>query len=134
MRYSLAQAYLEQAQADFGSYKLLKISNQPVSQCLHFLQMASEKAEKAYLAVYGSNSEQLRKSHLAFGRFIRIISGNKPNAEYPWMLPDGDIRVPCNYDFKEIVSGLESVRGRNLLKILERAISDSQWHKAFRIL
>jgi len=171
MNYSLAQAYLEQAKADFESYKLLKISDQPISQWLHFLQMSSEKAGKAYLAAYGSSSEQLRKSHLAFGRFIRILPRNKllqrdwkisseqlkqylnqihpiadrierlapalsngPNAEYPWMLPDGEIRVPCTHDFKDIVSELESVRGRNLLKILERAISNSQWHKAFRIL
>jgi len=30
-------------------------------------------------------------------------------------------------------SDLESVRGRNLLKILERAILNSYWHKAFDI-
>ncbi len=73
MTYSPARAYIEQAKADFESYKLLKIRGQPASQWLHFLQMATEKAGKAYLAAYGSDLEQLRRSHLAFVRFLRML-------------------------------------------------------------
>ena len=69
----LARAYLDQAKADFESYQLLKLSHHPPSQWLHFLQMAMEKTGKAYLAAYGRDWSQLRQSHLAFGRFIRIL-------------------------------------------------------------
>lgn len=75
MNYSLAQAYIQQADADFVCCKLLKVSNQPASQWLHFLQMTLEKTGKAYLAAYGSDLDQLRKSHLAFGRFIPETEG-----------------------------------------------------------
>lgn len=56
-----------------------------------------------------------------------------PNAEYPWQLPGGQLMMPCRYDFKDILGDLESVRGRNLLKILEKAISNNYWHHAFGI-
>lgn len=170
MNYTLAQAYLEQAKADFESYTLLKVSNQPSSQWLHLLQMTMEKTGKAYLAASGSNLEQLRKSHLAFGRFIRILNRNRliqqewkissrqlkqhinqilsaadkierltpalsvgPNVEYPWSLPNGQICVPCTYDFEDVLTELESAKGRNLLKILEKAINNKRWQMAFRI-
>ncbi len=170
MTYSLAQAYIEQAKADFESYKLLKIRGQPASQWLHFLQMATEKTGKAYLAAYGSDLEQLRKSHLAFGRFLRILGrhrfvrqelkistdqlkqhinqillladkierltpalSNGPNAEYPWEISGGRLMVPCIYDFKDVLTDLESARGRNMLKLLERVINDKRWQAAFGI-
>ncbi len=170
MTCSLAQAYLEQAKADFESYKLLKNNGQPASQWLHFLQMAIEKAGKAYLAAYGSDLEQLRKSHLAFGRFLRIFGrhrfvrqewnisldqlklhinqilpladkierltpalSNGPNVEYPWEISGGRLIVPCIHDFKDILTDLESTRGRNMLKILERVITDNRWQAAFGI-
>ncbi|QTA92982.1 hypothetical protein [Desulfonema magnum] len=156
---SLAQAYVRQAKADFICYKLLKAGGQPASQWLHFLQMTLEKTGKAYLAAYGSDLEHLRRSHLAFGRFIRLLPRNRairkerkisprqlkyhidrilpladkverlapalsegPNAEYPWKNPAGQLMTPCIYDFRDILADLESVRGRNLLKIVERAI------------
>lgn len=170
MNDSLAQAYLRQAKADFVCYKLLKVGSQPASQWLHFLQMASEKTGKAYLAAYGNSLEQLRRSHLAFGRFVRLLPRNRkirkerkisprqmkyhvdrilpladkierlapalsdgPNAEYPWKIPGGQLMTPCIYDFKDILADLESVRGRNFLKILDKAISSSYWHNAFGI-
>ena len=77
MNDSLAQAYIRQAKADFVCYKLLKAGIQPASQWLHFLQMTLEKTGKAYLAAYGNNLEQLRRSHLAFGRFVRLLPRNR---------------------------------------------------------
>ena len=82
---SLAQAYLEQAKADFRSYMTLKFNNQPTSQWLHCLQMSMEKTGKAYLAAHGSDFEQLRKSHLAFGRFVRILERNR-NIQKSWKI------------------------------------------------
>lgn len=166
----LAQSYIKQAKADFICYRLLKTGTQPASQWLHFLQMTLEKTGKAYLAAYGSDLEHLRRSHLAFGRFIRLLPRNRdirkerrlssrqlkyhvdrilpladkiehlapalsdgPNAEYPWKNPAGQLMTPCIYDFRDILADLESVRGRNLLKILERAILNNYWHNAFGI-
>jgi hypothetical protein len=171
MQYSLAHAYLKQAQADFESYTILKVGKQPASQWLHCLQMAVEKTGKAYWASYGSDLEELRKSHLAFGKFIRTIERNRrvmklwgfskhqlqqhlkqllpvidsverlapalshgPNAEYPWRISNGRILVPCVYPFRNICSGLENAKGRSVLKILEQAIKNPYWHKAFGIV
>jgi hypothetical protein len=170
MQYSLARAYLEQAQADFESYTMLKVGKQSTSQWLHCLQMSMEKTGKAYWAAYGSDLEELRKSHLAFGKFIRTLDRNRivmkfwgfskhqlrqhlkqllpvidsiehlapalshgPNAEYPWRVSDGRILVPCTYPFRNIRSDLESAKGRSILKILEQAIRNPYWHKAFGI-
>jgi len=171
MYYPLARAYLKQAQADFNSYETLLLDEQPASQWLHCLQMSMEKTGKAYLATCGSSLTQLRKSHLAFGKFIRTLERNTrilqywgyskhqlhqhlkqllpvidsverlapalaagANAEYPWKLPDGKILIPCTYPFHTIRSDLESVKGRNVLKILERSLKDPYWHKAFGIV
>lgn len=168
---SLARAYLKQAQSDFASYEILRFEGQSASQWLHCLQMFMEKTGKAYLATSGSSLAQLRKSHMAFGKFIRALERNTrilrywgyskhqlrqhlkrllpvidsierlapalstgKNAEYPWELPDGNILIPCTYPFHAIRSDLESMKGRNLLKILERALNDPYWHKAFGIV
>ncbi len=56
------------------------------------------------------------------------------NAEYPWELPDGQIFVPCTYPFTRIRSDLDSAKGRNLLKILERSLRNPYWLKAFGIV
>lgn len=65
---------------------------------------------------------------------LAAVFSTGPNAEYPWEHPDGRILVPCTYPFKEIRTELESIKGRNLLKILEQAIKNHHWQKAFGIV
>jgi len=170
MTNNLAQAYLQQASSDYKSYVLLKKHKEPYSQWLHFLQMTMEKTGKAYMASYGSNIFQLRKSHLAFGRFLLILRRNRIiinelnlsilqlkqhieslspivdkierlapalsngiNAEYPWILTNEQYAVPCRYSFDDILCDLERPLGRNMLKLLKRALYNERWHKAFNI-
>jgi hypothetical protein len=164
MSLPLAQAYLEQARADYSSYTIIRQTpQQSSSQWLHLLQMTLEKTAKAYLAASGDDFDRLRESHRAFGRFIRILPRNRgvranlnmdatqlqrhiqnlkplvddlerlvpgrdnqgPTAEYPWRNPHGGFHSPCLYDFDDIISGLDTVRGRNLLRILERGLEDA---------
>lgn len=168
MTMTVGRAYLAQAQTDFTSDAWLKAAGQPCSQWLHFLQRALEKTGKAYLAASGSELPQLRQSHLAMGRFLRILARNTmiwqqwplaprqfqqhvgrllplvdaierltpalstgPNVEYPWQLPDGRLVAPCQYGFHEVLTDLETVNGRNLLKIVERALHNPSWQTAF---
>ena len=172
MSLSLAQAYLEQAKADYSSYTIIRQTpKQPSSQWLHLLQMTLEKTAKAYLAASGDDFNRLRESHRAFGRFIRILPRNRgvranlnmdaiqlqrhiknltplvdnlerlvpsrenqgATAEYPWRNPHGGFYSPCLYGFNDIISGLDTARGRNLLRILERSLEDTAWHSAFGI-
>ena len=78
MTLSLAQAYLEQAKADYSSYNIIRRApQQPSSQWLHLLQMTLEKTAKAYLAAANNDFDQLRTSHRAFLRFIRQLPRNR---------------------------------------------------------
>ena len=78
MSLPLAQAYLEQAKADYSTYNIVRrIPEQPSSQWLHMLQMALEKTAKAYLAAANTDFDQLRTSHRAFLRFIRQLPKNR---------------------------------------------------------
>jgi len=67
----------------------------------------------------------------------RLVPGRDnygPTAEYPWRNSQGGFYTPCQYGFEDIVSALNnSARGRNLLRILNRVLSDESWHIAFGI-
>lgn len=173
MSVSLAQAYLEQAKADYATYEVIRNTpQQPSSQWLHLLQMALEKTAKAYLAAANPDFDQLRESHRVFRRFIHILPRNRqvqaslrmrpaalrqhmkslellvddierlipgrnnqgPTIEYPWRNPLGGFHSPCLYDFGNVTSALNTARGRNLLRVLERGLSDVTWHAAFGIV
>jgi hypothetical protein len=75
MSLPLAQAFLEQARADFKTYEMIKTqAPYPCSQWLHLLQMTLEKTAKAYLAPGTKDAfERLRQSHRSFGKFMQIV-------------------------------------------------------------
>jgi hypothetical protein len=89
MTLPLAQAYLEQAKTDYTTYDIIRQHpSQPSSQWLHLLQMTLEKAAKAYLAAANPDFDQLRGSHLAFRRFVRMLPRNKTAQETLNMSPE----------------------------------------------
>jgi len=78
MSLSLSLAFLEQAKTDYSSYNVIRQNReQPSSQWLHLLQMTLEKTAKAYLSAGGAPYDQLRQSHSAFGRFIKVLPRNQ---------------------------------------------------------
>lgn len=63
-----ADAFAKQALSDWGIYQLLSHQEPPVDAChwLHYLQMATEKAGKAYQMRAAKEPEKYAKSHIAF--------------------------------------------------------------------
>ena len=135
------EAFLRQAQHDYGVYLECNASQKPISQQLHYLQMATEKLAKA-LSCRRKNDPP-RTTHAAMGKFLRIAKtrpdlrrnlgygGNyrafvsyvdsllpfaekiealapeggkldKPNTEYPWLSPSGEVVVPLDHTFNDI--------------------------------
>jgi hypothetical protein len=78
MTLPLAQAYLEQAKADYRTYEIIRQApGQPSSQWLHLLQMTLEKTAKAYLAAAHTDFDKLRESHRVFRRFVQMLPRNE---------------------------------------------------------
>lgn len=63
------EAFLKQARSDFEAFKLLKDAH--LCHRLHYLQMATEKMAKGFLCD-PSRSDQPKKVHEAFGKFMRV--------------------------------------------------------------
>jgi len=78
MKLSVSRAYLLQAEADWKMFKEAWQSSLPRSHGLHFLQMATEKAGKAYLAAGGETLKKLKRSHHAFVKFLQTLPRNWP--------------------------------------------------------
>ncbi len=72
------RAYAKQARVDLASYELLiKARTLPACQHLHFLQMACEKACKAYLCGHGVDPTILQRSHAFIARPLATIARRK---------------------------------------------------------
>jgi hypothetical protein len=70
-------AFLRQARSDWEAYQKTTELEWPNCQCLHYLQMVTEKLSKAFLVAGDTKLENLTGSHAAFVKFIRIMSGNR---------------------------------------------------------
>jgi len=64
-------AHLKQARSDLAVFDA--ISNQPICQQLHYIQMATEKVAKAYLSAGDERPPQI---HDVIVRFLRACRGN----------------------------------------------------------
>lgn len=72
-----AEAYLEQARADWRMLQLIREYEAPDCHALHYLQMTCEKLGKAFLITGGTISpHQAKSSHVAFKRFLQVASRN----------------------------------------------------------
>lgn len=70
-------AFQEQARSAWQAYHLMDQSSLPSCHTLHYLQMATEKLAKAALLAGGMKLEDLRNSHLAFTKFLRVAFRNR---------------------------------------------------------
>lgn len=69
-------AFLEQARSDWQAYLLVDHSPLPPCHAMHYLQMSTEKFAKAALLAGGMKPDELRNSHLAFTKFLRLAFRN----------------------------------------------------------
>ena len=70
-------AFREQARSDWQAYHLVDQSTLPSCHAMHYLQMATEKLAKAALLAGGMKPDELRNSHLAFTKFLRVAFRNR---------------------------------------------------------
>jgi len=70
-------AFLEQARSDWQAYHFVDHSTLQPCHALHYLQMATEKLAKAALLAGGMKPDELRNSHLAFTKFLRLAFRNR---------------------------------------------------------
>ena len=64
------QCWWQQARSDLAAWLLLRRHGADPCHQLHYLQMVTEKLSKAYL--WGSGTPP-KKSHVGFGRFMRLL-------------------------------------------------------------
>lgn len=129
-----AKAYLAAANVDFDQ---LRESHRVFRRFIHMLPR--NRQVRASLSMNAVEFKQHMKSLEPLVDDIeRLIPGRDnqgPTVEYPWRNPQGGFHSPCLYDFGNLVTTLNNTaRGRNLLRILERALSDATWHVAFGIV
>lgn len=67
------EAFLRQAENDYSVFHEFNGSRKPISQQLHYLQMATEKLAKALSC--GHRNDPPKTTHAALGRFLRISKG-----------------------------------------------------------
>lgn len=70
-------AFLKQARSDWEAYEKTAEFEWPSCHRLHYLQMATEKLGKALLIVGDHELENLKGSHTAFVKLIRVVSNNR---------------------------------------------------------
>ena len=70
------EAFVRQAENDYSVFREFNASGKPISQQLHYLQMATEKLAKALSL--GHRNDRPKTTHAALGRFLRI-SKNRPD-------------------------------------------------------
>jgi hypothetical protein len=78
-----ARGYARQALSDLRARDILVSANAEKCHRLHFLQMAAEKACKARLIAQNGDVRE-------------------DNSEYPWEGANGEVRIPCEYNFPKI--------------------------------
>lgn len=73
-------AYFAQARSDYETFQLLHRHNAPLCQCLHYLQMTTEKLAKGFRTEPGNRQHPVglphASTHNAFVTFMRIAKGN----------------------------------------------------------
>ena len=69
------EAFLRQAESDYGVFQSFNRSNTPIPVCqqLHYLQMSTEKLAKALSCPQGNAPP--KTTHAALARFLRISKG-----------------------------------------------------------
>ncbi len=86
------KAFLEQARSDWQAYQLVYHSTLPPCHAMHYLQMATEKLAKAALLAGGMKPDDLRNSHLAFTKFLRLAFRNR-NLRFEMGMSGAQIRA-----------------------------------------
>jgi hypothetical protein len=80
MKDEWSRAYAKQAQADFETWKKLRVTdgvrNIPLCHQLHLLQMACEKLCKAFLVSKTTSLEDLQSSHAYTAKTLHLIAKN----------------------------------------------------------
>jgi hypothetical protein len=64
------EAFLKQAENDYSVFREFNASRKPISQQLHYLQMATEKLAKALSR--GHRNDPPKTTHAALGKFLRL--------------------------------------------------------------
>jgi hypothetical protein len=128
-----AKAYLAAANTDFDK---LRTSHRA------FLRFIRQLPRNREIRAHLDMDAQALKSHInSLAPLVhdieRLVPGRDnygPNVEYPWQNPQDGFYSPCLYDFRNVVTVLNSTAiGRNLLRILERGLFEERWHAAFGI-
>ena len=129
-----AKAYL--AAGNNEDYETLRRSHRAFRRFTHTLPRNQGVRDS-----FNMNPHQLRQHIKNLETLIDEIEHLVPGqdnqgvtAEYPWPNPRGGFYTPCQYGYENIVSVLNNTaRGRNLLVILTRGLTDERWHIAFGI-
>jgi hypothetical protein len=131
-------AYLEQAAADYETFRELVKIGSPFCHQLHYLQMTTEKLAKGFLTSPGG--PRYPKVHKAFVRFVIIAQSRfefrrasrfkdtsqfrayeeHPNPEYPWEIR-GVIQAPLIYPFPDL--NLKNPQMMKLLQFIEDCLA-----------
>jgi hypothetical protein len=72
---SWRRAYLKQSESDFDMFQFLNKSKQPFCHALHYLQMATEKLAKSFLASHASPPS--KRTHYALVRFLKLSKADQ---------------------------------------------------------
>jgi hypothetical protein len=129
-----AKAYL--AAGNNEDYETLRRSHRAFRRFTHILSRNREIPDSVNMTSH-QLKQHIRNLETLIDEIERLVPGQDNQgvtAEYPWPNPRGGFYTPCQYGYDNLVSVLNTARGRSLLLILTRGLNDTRWHIAFGII